>query len=109
MHIITNTADPATTPVASAVECFDVSFGFTSARDVLHDISVTVPVGCTFAVLGPNGAGKSTLLELIAGLRTPRRGTLRVGDVRAIEQVGRVVAHCTPPRILATLSGVRSS
>ncbi len=82
MHVITNNAGPATTPVPSAVECSDVSFGFTAARDVLHAISITVPVGSTFAVLGPNGAGKSTLLELIAGLRTPRRGTLRVGDVR---------------------------
>jgi ABC-2 type transport system ATP-binding protein len=81
MHVITNDAGLAMTPVASAVEVSDLSFGFTAARDVLHGISITVPVGSTFAVLGPNGAGKSTLLELIAGLRTPRRGTLRVGDV----------------------------
>ncbi len=82
MHDIMNTTGHATTPVANAVECSDVSFCFTASRDVLHAISITVPVGSTFAVLGPNGAGKSTLLELIAGLRRPRRGTLRVDDVR---------------------------
>ncbi|MES3032462.1 MAG: ABC transporter ATP-binding protein [Gemmatimonadota bacterium] len=82
MQLITTNAGPATTTEASAVELSEVSFGFTAARDALHAISITVPVGSTFAVLGPNGAGKSTLLELIAGLRTPRRGTLRVGHVQ---------------------------
>ena len=82
MHLITNNSGPATALAASAVELSDVSFGFTAARDVLHAMSFTVPVGSTCAVLGPNGAGKSTLLELIAGLRTPRHGTLRVCDVR---------------------------
>jgi ABC-2 type transport system ATP-binding protein len=31
-----------------------------------------------FGVLGPNGAGKTTTLEMIAGLRHPTRGSIRV-------------------------------
>jgi molybdate transport system ATP-binding protein len=31
-------------------------------------------------VFGPSGSGKTSLLEAIAGLRTPSRGEIRVGD-----------------------------
>ena len=31
-------------------------------------------------VFGPSGAGKTSLLEAIAGIRTPDRGEIRVGD-----------------------------
>jgi ABC-type multidrug transport system ATPase subunit len=42
---------------------------------VLRDVSFTLPQGVT-EVTGHNGAGKSTLLRLLAGLRTPTRGTV---------------------------------
>jgi molybdate transport system ATP-binding protein len=32
------------------------------------------------ALFGPSGAGKTTVLEVIAGLRRPQRGEIRVGD-----------------------------
>lgn len=34
----------------------------------------------TTALCGPSGAGKTSLLEVIAGLRTPQRGVVRVGE-----------------------------
>jgi ABC-2 type transport system ATP-binding protein len=37
-----------------------------------------VEVGEVLGVLGPNGAGKTTTVELIAGLRRPDRGRVRV-------------------------------
>jgi len=42
---------------------------------VLRDVSFTLPAGVT-EVTGRNGAGKSTLLRLLAGLRSPTRGTI---------------------------------
>ena len=33
----------------------------------------------TAALFGPSGAGKTTILDAIAGLRTPRRGTIAIG------------------------------
>lgn len=45
---------------------------------VLRDLELLVPPGATVALLGGNGTGKSTLLRLLAGLRAPRAGTLRV-------------------------------
>ena len=32
------------------------------------------------ALFGPSGAGKTTVLDTIAGLRTPRRGSIAIGD-----------------------------
>jgi branched-chain amino acid transport system ATP-binding protein len=43
----------------------------------LSGVSLTVGAGEIVALLGPNGAGKSTLLKSIAGLLSPRAGTIR--------------------------------
>ncbi|HWK29088.1 MAG TPA: ATP-binding cassette domain-containing protein, partial [Solirubrobacter sp.] len=53
----------------------------------LHDPLRTFELSCrlsvaaeTFALVGPSGAGKTTILRAVAGLRTPRRGRIAVGD-----------------------------
>lgn len=45
----------------------------------LNNVSLEVQPGEIFGLLGPNGAGKSTLMSLVAGLRAPDSGELRVG------------------------------
>ena len=56
-------------------------------RDVLHGVSLTLSGGTVTAVAGPNGAGKSTLVELMAGVRSPRRGTVeRRGSIALVVQ-----------------------
>jgi putative ABC transport system ATP-binding protein len=50
--------------------------------DVLNGLNLEVPEGEFLALMGPSGSGKTTLLNLIAGLDTPSRGTIRVGDQR---------------------------
>lgn len=42
------------------------------------DVSLRIEVGEVFGVLGTNGAGKTTTVEMIAGLREPDRGRVRV-------------------------------
>src|SRR5207302_5940304 len=49
-------------------------------NDILKGVSVTVPPGSVVALLGPSGSGKTTLLRAVAGLETPHRGTIRLGD-----------------------------
>jgi len=44
----------------------------------VDDVSLTVEKGEIVGILGPNGAGKTTTVEMIAGLRVPDAGTVRV-------------------------------
>jgi len=41
----------------------------------LHDASFELPHSGLITIAGPNGAGKSTLLGILAGLRSPYRGS----------------------------------
>jgi iron(III) transport system ATP-binding protein len=50
------------------------------ANVILDGVSVTVPRGRVLALLGPSGSGKTTLLRAVAGLETPYRGAIRIGD-----------------------------
>jgi len=45
---------------------------------VLHDVSLEVPRGQTYALLGRNGAGKTTLIRTLLGLLQPADGTVEV-------------------------------
>ena len=48
------------------------------AQTALAGVSLAIERGEFFGLLGPNGAGKSTLMSLVAGLRTPDAGSLRL-------------------------------
>jgi len=53
----------------------DYSIG---GRQILKDISFSVPKGTTKIILGPSGIGKSTALRLILGLVSPDRGDILI-------------------------------
>jgi ABC-type transport system involved in Fe-S cluster assembly fused permease/ATPase subunit len=42
-----------------------VNFSYEPARQILHDVSFTIPAGSTTAVVGHSGSGKSTLARLM--------------------------------------------
>ena len=44
----------------------------------LFDVDLVVPRGSVYGLFGMNGAGKTTLLSLLAGLRRPDRGAIRM-------------------------------
>ena len=68
----------------TALEVEGVSKHFGGIRAVV-DASLEVSPSEIHALIGPNGAGKTTLFNLISGLYTPDRGTVRLyGD--AIEK-----------------------
>ncbi|MBE5738837.1 MAG: ABC transporter ATP-binding protein [Clostridiales bacterium] len=43
----------------------NVNFGYTPAKQILHDLSVEIKPGQKVAVVGPTGAGKTTLVNLL--------------------------------------------
>ncbi|NNH75337.1 ABC transporter ATP-binding protein [Nocardia uniformis] len=47
-------------------------------RQVLHDISLTVPRGSITGLLGPSGCGKTTLMRSIVGTQIIESGSVRV-------------------------------
>jgi len=57
------------------------SFGAVVAVD---DVSFVLETGQLLGLLGPNGAGKTTTVSMIAGLVTPERGEVLVGDRRLV-------------------------
>ena len=58
-----------------------VSFGYEPDKEILTDMSFTVPGGQMYAVVGPSGSGKSTLVNLIPRLYDVKRGAVRIGGV----------------------------
>jgi len=54
---------------------FDVEDGG-EGREIIRDISLTIPDGRLVVVTGPNGGGKSTLARLIMGIERPTSGSI---------------------------------
>jgi len=46
--------------------------------EALKDVSLAIEPGEIFALLGPNGAGKTTLINIVCGIVSPTRGSVRV-------------------------------
>lgn len=49
-------------------------------QTICRDLDLTLRPGERLAILGRNGAGKSTLLSVLAGLRAPQSGEVRIAD-----------------------------
>ena len=67
-----------------------VSFSYPgSSKQVLSDVSFTIPAGTTLGILGPTGSGKSTLMYLLERLYTLEEGngkiTIGGTDIRSID------------------------
>ena len=58
------------------LEARNVTFGYTSRRTTLEDISFTVREGEMVSIVGTNGAGKTTLAKLICGFEKIDQGAL---------------------------------
>lgn len=63
-----------------AITVDHVSFGYSENKEVLHDISLTIPAGKKTAIVGNNGSGKSTLFKLLMRFYQPTAGTISYGE-----------------------------
>lgn len=65
---------PSTNP--ASVEIRNITFGYTSSRNILNNFSLRLNPGRCYFLLGGNGAGKSTLIKLIGGVIHPSSGQI---------------------------------
>ncbi|OHV77214.1 ABC transporter ATP-binding protein [Rhizobium sp. LCM 4573] len=56
--------------------------------EILTDVSLTVETGEFLGIIGPNGSGKTSLMSLLAGIRTPKSGSVLL-DGAPIASLGR--------------------
>lgn len=72
----------STTPVklsSSDIQVNHVSFGYHKDKEILHDISLSIPAGTMTAFVGPSGSGKSTIAKLIGGFWDVKQGSITLG------------------------------
>lgn len=62
--------------------------GYGTGADILHDCTVAVNKGEIAVIVGPNGAGKSTAMKAVFGMLNLRSGSVRIG--------GKDISHLTP-------------
>lgn len=61
-----------------AAELVNVSFGYDSGQEILHDVTLTVMPGDNVTLVGRTGAGKSTVFKLLLGMYRPWSGRIRI-------------------------------
>lgn len=74
------------------IEAHDLTVTY-DGREVLQHVTLTAPDGAHIALMGPSGCGKTTLLRVLAGLRAPDGGSVRVSP-------GRIAYVFQEPRLL---------
>lgn len=77
---LAQTANPQL-PRDGSVVLDHVSFSYDGKKDVLKNISLSIPSGSTVAFVGPSGGGKSTLANVISRFFDPQKGTVKIGGV----------------------------
>lgn len=61
------------------IDVENLTFAYRGQPPVFERFSWRAARGEAWAVIGPSGCGKTTLLYLLAGLRTPTSGAVRIG------------------------------
>jgi ABC-type bacteriocin/lantibiotic exporter with double-glycine peptidase domain len=59
----------------------NISFTYpNSTKNILKNISISIPYLKKVAIVGPTGSGKTTLIDIILGLLNPNQGTIKIDD-----------------------------
>jgi ATP-binding cassette subfamily B protein len=66
--------------IRGAIEFRHLTFSY-GGRDVLRDVTLTIPAGSTTAIVGATGSGKSTLLSLLPRLHDAPPGAVFIDGV----------------------------
>lgn len=79
--LIQDPAEPVVLPEVSGSIAFDhVSFTLDN-KEILKDISFTLPVGKTLGIMGATGSGKSSIINLLGRFYDPTEGSIFLDNV----------------------------
>ena len=69
-------------PFAEVVNIEHVGFRYPDGnKDILSDVSFSVPKGSFVGLVGPSGAGKTTFVDILLGLLSPTSGRITVDGI----------------------------
>lgn len=71
-----------------------VTCGYDPDAPVLKGVDLVIEAGTWTALTGASGAGKSTLFDVLAGLRLPDSGEIRIEGATGVDSVGGL--SCVP-------------
>jgi len=80
---------------SQVVEVSHLSKGF-GDRELIEDLSFSLPPNGLVGVIGPNGVGKTTLFKMIVGEEQPDSGTIRIGDTVRTSYVDQLRSGIDP-------------
>lgn len=66
-------------PTDNNIEVRNVSFGYHNDKEILHNVSLSLPQNSMTALVGPSGSGKSTIAKLIASFWDVKIGEITMG------------------------------
>ncbi|MBM6832133.1 energy-coupling factor transporter ATPase [Faecalicoccus acidiformans] len=61
-----------------AIKVSGLSFSYDGKKEVLSNVSFSIPKGCYTTIIGHNGSGKSTIAKLLIGLMSPKQGSIEI-------------------------------
>lgn len=62
------------------IKCTDMSFSYTTDREVIHGADIEFKAGYLTAVCGESGCGKSTIAAILMGRNNGYKGSVRIGN-----------------------------
>ncbi len=64
-----------------SIEFNNVTFGYTTERTILHDVSFKIPKGSSVAIVGQSGSGKTTIANLIPRFYEQTQGQITIDGI----------------------------
>lgn len=86
------------------IEKLNMNYG---KKQVLFDVSMEIEKGTIFGLIGPSGCGKTTLVKCIAGLLSPKNGSITVSGRKmpSSEVISRMGYMSQAAALYPTLTG----
>lgn len=67
----------------NSIELKGIRYKYPSGnREILNDVSISIPKNKSIGIIGSSGAGKTTLIDIVLGLLTPSEGNIFLDDIQ---------------------------